>query len=162
MVEIWTGGQTGIDQAAWRAAAGVGLATGGWMPRHFTTEGGCRPEFREMYNAREHGSPHYRPRTIANVREAAAVLLIGEQNSAGSRVVLEAAAAGRKPLLAVKFRSAALTPAQVAAWLLGHAAKDRGPLLVAGNRGSSIDVGTMAWAEQFLIDVFQALKARLS
>jgi Circularly permutated YpsA SLOG family len=35
---VVSGGQTGADQAGWRAARAVGLATGGWMPYGFLTE----------------------------------------------------------------------------------------------------------------------------
>jgi hypothetical protein len=36
--KILSGGQTGADQAAWRAARSFGLPTGGWMPLGFLTE----------------------------------------------------------------------------------------------------------------------------
>lgn len=39
---IISGGQTGADQAGWRAARRCGLATGGRMPREFETEDGPR------------------------------------------------------------------------------------------------------------------------
>ena len=50
-LKIISGGQSGADQAGWRAARRLGLPTGGWMPRGFLTEDGPRPEF-----AREHGA----------------------------------------------------------------------------------------------------------
>jgi hypothetical protein len=34
-MKIISGGQSGADQAAWRAAKAFGIATGGWMPRGF-------------------------------------------------------------------------------------------------------------------------------
>jgi hypothetical protein len=42
---IISGGQTGADQAGWRAARACGVPTGGFMPLGFLTEGGPRPEF---------------------------------------------------------------------------------------------------------------------
>ena len=33
--KIISGGQTGADQAAWRAAKAFGVPTGGWMPKDF-------------------------------------------------------------------------------------------------------------------------------
>ena len=54
---IVSGGQTGADQAGWRAAKALGIATGGWMARRFLTEDGPRPEFRKLYGAVEHPSP---------------------------------------------------------------------------------------------------------
>jgi hypothetical protein len=48
---VVSGGQTGADQAGWRAARASGIATGGWMPAGFLTEAGPRPEFAEMFGA---------------------------------------------------------------------------------------------------------------
>ena len=30
---VISGGQTGVDQAGWRAAKACGIRTGGWMPK---------------------------------------------------------------------------------------------------------------------------------
>lgn len=40
---IVSGGQTGADQAALRAARAAGLPTGGWAPRGWLTEEGPAP-----------------------------------------------------------------------------------------------------------------------
>jgi Circularly permutated YpsA SLOG family len=37
---VISGGQTGADQAGWRAAQACDIPTGGWMPLHFMTENG--------------------------------------------------------------------------------------------------------------------------
>ena len=50
---IISGGQTGADQAGWRAARACGIPTGGAMPKGFLTEDGPRPEFAGLYGARE-------------------------------------------------------------------------------------------------------------
>ncbi len=42
---IISGGQTGVDQSAWRAAAAFRVPTAGLMPLGFLTEDGPRPEF---------------------------------------------------------------------------------------------------------------------
>jgi hypothetical protein len=48
MIErVIAGGQTGADQAGWRAARASGIATWGFMPLGFLTEDGPRPEFAE-------------------------------------------------------------------------------------------------------------------
>jgi hypothetical protein len=44
LAKIISGGQTGTDQAAWRAAKTYGITTGGRMPERFITEDGPRPE----------------------------------------------------------------------------------------------------------------------
>ena len=41
---IVSGGQTGADQAAWRAARTAGIATAGFMPLGYLTEDGPRPD----------------------------------------------------------------------------------------------------------------------
>ena len=46
---VISGGQTGVDQAALRAAKAAGLETGGWMPLGWLTEECPRPEFGELY-----------------------------------------------------------------------------------------------------------------
>jgi hypothetical protein len=91
MIErVISGGQTGADQAAWRAAKQLGFRTGGWMPRGFLTEAGPRPEFSEMYGAVETESAEYQHRTEANAREANCTLWFGDPNSRGGRATLKA------------------------------------------------------------------------
>ena len=51
--KIISGGQSGADQAGWRAAKAFGVLSGGWMPRGFLTEEGPHPEFAEQYGAAE-------------------------------------------------------------------------------------------------------------
>ena len=50
---VVSGGQTGADQADWRAARTSGIATGGWTTAGFLTEAKPRPEFVEMIVAEE-------------------------------------------------------------------------------------------------------------
>jgi Circularly permutated YpsA SLOG family len=50
---VVSGGQTGADQAGWRAARASGIAIGGWMPADFLIEDGSRPEFAEMFGGVE-------------------------------------------------------------------------------------------------------------
>jgi len=45
---VISGGQTGADQAGWRAARASGIPTGGAMPGGFLTEDGARPDFAEL------------------------------------------------------------------------------------------------------------------
>src|SRR3954469_10970644 len=96
---VTTGGQTGADQAGWRAAKRLGLATGGWMPMGFRTEGRpddeglpgpdeSHPEFAEMYGARAHESLEYRLRTRANLEEADALAWFGDPLSRGGRLTI--------------------------------------------------------------------------
>jgi hypothetical protein len=72
--KIVSGGQTGADQAEWRAAETYGLATGGWMPRGFLTEDCPRPDFAALYDAREMPTAEYPPRTKQNAQDSDATL----------------------------------------------------------------------------------------
>ncbi len=62
MLRIVSGGQTGADQAGWRAARSLGLRTGRWIPRGFETEAGPRLEFAREFGAVELAGG-YRERT---------------------------------------------------------------------------------------------------
>jgi hypothetical protein len=86
---VTSGGQTGADQAGWRAAKACGLKTGGWMPLRFMTEDGPRPEFAELYGAREFKSDAYPPRTAANLRGSDVTLVFdgGSTPSKGTQLV---------------------------------------------------------------------------
>jgi hypothetical protein len=51
--KIISGGQTGAEQAGWRAARAFDVGCGGWMPNGFLTDDGPRPEFAAQYGAAE-------------------------------------------------------------------------------------------------------------
>src|SRR4051812_3797633 len=76
---IISGGQTGADQAGWRAAKAAGIATGGWMPRGFLTEDGPRPEFAERYGATEADADDFPTTAGLNVEQADVTLWFGDQ-----------------------------------------------------------------------------------
>jgi hypothetical protein len=86
--KVITGGQTGADQAAWRAAKAFGIPTGGAMPLGFKTEDGPRPEFAEMYGAVEMPTTSYASRTRQNVKDSDATLWLGETDSPGAKATL--------------------------------------------------------------------------
>lgn len=84
--KIISGGQTGTDVAALRAAKSLGVATGGTMPRGFLTLSGKRPEYKAMYGMVESYSPGYAFRTASNVRDADFTLCIAlDFTSTGER-----------------------------------------------------------------------------
>src|SRR4051794_28964361 len=87
---VVSGGQSGADQGAWRAARDCGIPTGGWMPANFLTEDGPRPEFAELYGAVELASVNYPARTRANARDSDATLWFGDPDSPGGRTTLDA------------------------------------------------------------------------
>ena len=63
LAKIISGGQTGADQAGWRATRAFGIPTGGSMPRGFLTEDGPRPDFAELFGAVEMPTPDHHART---------------------------------------------------------------------------------------------------
>jgi hypothetical protein len=156
---VLSGGQTGADQAGWRAAQAAGLATGGHMPPGFLTEAGPHPEFAERYGAvelRECGrrlSPAegYRLRTWLNVRESDATLWFGDPASRGGRATLRACHEVRKRLMVI---SPGDRPSAVVAWLGVHLIRS---LNVAGNRESTAP-GLGERVEAFLARVFALLR----
>lgn len=154
--QVITGGQTGVDQAGWRAAKAAGIATGGFMPMGFRTEQGNRPAFAELYGARDLESLEYRVRTGANVREADAVVWLGDQASRGGRLTLGLARIMAVPTIIVEQGEEGrptVEPDRLAGWVRDE---DIRTLMVAGNREST-SPGIGAWAEQYLAEVFQLL-----
>lgn len=152
--KVISGGQTGCDQAALRAARACGLATGGFAPKGWLTEDGPAPWLAE-FGLVESRSADYPPRTRANVEAADATLLlvwgVVGYGSRGSRLVLRLCGELNKPITTIDLHRMA---APDAAKLLPDAAV----LNVAGNRESARE-GIGARAEAFLIDLFR-LRAR--
>src|SRR4051812_27916173 len=93
---VVTGGQTGADQAGWRAARAAGIPTGGWMTRWFLTEAADgrgdepHPEFAALSGAREMPTDRYAARTEANARDSDATLWFGATDTSGARATLGA------------------------------------------------------------------------
>lgn len=136
MIElVISGGQSGADQAGWRAAKAAGIPTGGFMPRGFKTEDGPRPEFAELYGAKEMPTADYGLRTDANVREADWVVWFGNQNSRGGRRTIRAAELYGPGWFGVDSpEDLCVDPGGIARCLLKHKCRK---LMVAGNRESS-------------------------
>jgi hypothetical protein len=156
MIErLLSGGQTGADQAGWRAARACGLATGGWMPRGFLTEGGPRPEFADLYGARAMPTDAYRLRTEQNVRDSHATLWFGDTGAAGAKATLNACAGMGRPVLRIGLHAhEEVGPSDVAAWLRSNPGITR--LNIAGNRESRAP-GIGRRVERFLTELFGLL-----
>jgi hypothetical protein len=156
---VITGGQTGADQAGWRAAKAVGIKTGGWMPKGFQTEDGRHPEFAEMYGAKEHSSVLYPTRTRANVFTSDALVWFGNCYSSGGRCTLQACHDANIDYYVVhreNYRGGDGTPSLgdwINEWCFCPEVKT---LMVAGNRESSAP-GIGAWVERYLTEVFRIL-----
>jgi hypothetical protein len=97
--KIISGGQTGVDIAALRAARSAGIATGGWCPKNWMTELGPQPERLKPFGLCEHMSAKYPPRTGANVEDGDCTLIIADQLDNGSKLTAELCRAMNKPML---------------------------------------------------------------
>jgi hypothetical protein len=150
--KIISGGQTGADQAGWRAAKASGVATGGAMPKGFQTEDGPRPGFAELYGAAEMPTDSYPARTEQNVRDSDATLWFGDTTTSGAQATVGACQRFGKPCLPID-PGAAFEPSHVAAWVAENRVKT---LNVAGNRESD-EPGIGDRVERFLGQVLQQL-----
>jgi hypothetical protein len=148
---VISGGQTGADQAGWRAAKILGNATGGLMPYGFLTEAGPRPDFAEAFGAVEMLGGGYPDRTRANVRDSDATIWFGNPDSPGGRTTLRACAGFRKPVYLVI--EGQTQPSEVAAWI---EAEEVRVLNVAGNREST-EPGIGDRVERFLVVTLRQL-----
>lgn len=129
---VVSGGQTGADQGALRAAAACGIPTGGWAPHGWRTATGPAPWLGTRYGLREHASAQYQPRTIANLRLADATVVFGRTTTPGTRLTVTQCHAERRPVIVNP------SPEQFADWwevLQGSVFPHPvGVLHVAGNR----------------------------
>jgi hypothetical protein len=168
MIElVISGGQTGADQAGWRAAKASAIKTCGWMPKGFKTEDGPRPEFAEMYGAKEDHSSQYPPRTRANVNAACVCIWFGNPKSPGGKLTLDWARMRGAFTYVVESSRSEWQPTPLARHIYNAFEQQKhfpkGPpgsgraINIAGNRESSAP-GIGAWVEAYLIEVFRLLK----
>jgi putative molybdenum carrier protein len=135
-MEIWSGGQTGVDRAALDAALDSGLRIGGWIPKGRLAEDGLVPL---RYAAlREAGTPDYRERTRLNVRDTDATLVLswGEPRG-GTRETLDVTRELDRPVLTLDLATAdSAAAARIRDWLESLDPVRR--LNVAGPRASQV------------------------
>ncbi|MFH1262906.1 MAG: putative molybdenum carrier protein [Pseudomonadota bacterium] len=83
---IWSGGQTGVDRAAWDAAIACGLEQFGWVPKGRIAEDG---RISNRYSCKETNSTDYAVRTEKNLREADATLIVAFGELTGGTLLTE-------------------------------------------------------------------------
>ena len=151
---ITSGGQTGVDQAALRAASSLGISIGGWCPPGRISEDGTVPVHFPLVEApddRSPGAPDIprSQRTEWNVRDSDATLILCrgdlEAQGPGTRFTAECASRYRKPLL-IADPSALADVSRVHHWIDSHSIRT---LNVAGPSESS-SPGIGAAAERFI------------
>lgn len=151
---VISGGQTGSDQAGWRAAKRCGIATAGWMPRGWRTEEGGRPDLGAEYGAKEYPlSSGYPPRTYANAKGSDVTLWFGQRDSAGFGCTARACRDYGKPIWTIA------TPEERPPRIIATLIERQGAQVIniAGNRESK-SPGIGSWVESYLVELFTLLK----
>ena len=154
MLKIISGGQTGADQAAWRAAKACGIPTGGWMPKGCKTEDGLHWEFVELYGAQPTLNMSYSERTRLNVAQSDAMLWFdwtGFLDSPGAKLTLSTARGLGRPYKVIDHK-AGFGPERLMAWLR-YNLLHHNTINVAGNRESRAP-GIGDWVEEYLRETF--------
>lgn len=149
---VCSGGQSGCDQAALRAARAAGIPTGGWCPLGWLTEDGPAPWLAD-YGLRQTRTTSYAIRTVANVEDSDATLWLGETGSPGYRATSKACRAARKPMLVVE---PGMTQGPALAWM--ELVIGLEVLNIAGSRESR-SPGIGERAERWLTALFRRIAA---
>jgi hypothetical protein len=153
--KVISGGQTGVDAAALRAAAQCGIPTGGWCPRGWRTEQGPAPWLAD-FGLEEMPTPSYKARTRKNIKnsDATMILAMTEPLSGGTALTQTVCLETGKPFWFVDLTRRDTLVQQGQEVLTWIATKHVQSLNVAGPRESECP-GIGQHAEAFLVTVFQ-------
>jgi hypothetical protein len=150
-----SGGQTGADRAAWRAARAFRVASGGSMPKGFLAEDGPHPEFAQRYGATELATDRELARIEQNVHDSDATVWFGDTTTPDAHATVAACQRLRRPCMPIH-PDAEFEPSQVATWITANRIKT---LNVAGNRERA-EPGISDRVERFLGQVLEQLGHR--
>jgi len=161
IVRVISGGQTGVDIAALKAAKKMGIQTGGTAPRGWLTLDGPRPEYADIFGMVECHRAGYAHRTLSNVMNSGATLRIASDfSTSGELCTLRAChAAERYPFdigLDASLRTTMGRIRKAVEWI-----RERGPglvLNVAGNTEQTAP-GIELAAERILMCIFALANA---
>ncbi len=178
LVRVVSGGQTGADQAALRAASKAGLRTGGWIPRGFATSNGPNASLGERFGLKELRTTTsvaraYVARSQANVDLADATVVfrlapnrgtdrtIGYARTGRWQVVDVGSSSPHRPCLVVRelaVDSRQATVERIVRFIRQH---DVRVLNVAGHRETSAPIGGFDAAVECVLDaVFAQIQAQ--
>ena len=150
--KIISGGETGANQAGWRAAKAFGMVTGGWMPKGFLTDDGPHPEFAQQCGAAELPVDSDPARIEPNVQDSDATVWFGRTTNSGAHATVAACLAFSKPYMPV-YPGASFEPSHIATWIVESKIRT---LNVTGNREQQ-EPGIGDRVEQFLGEVLEQL-----
>jgi hypothetical protein len=132
MLQIVSGGQTGVDRGALDVAIALGIPHGGWCPQRRLAEDGPIPL---RYQLRETNSPQYPVRTERNVLDSDATLILHAGRLAGgTELTRRLAIEHGKPCLVLDLDQP-IDLKTVSQWIAEHRAHR---LNVAGPRESQV------------------------
>ena len=97
--KIISGGQTGADQGGLEAARELGLETGGFAPKSWTTEDGPQEVLLTGYGLVECSVNGYPARTRLNAINSDATIVFGNVNSRGTSLTVTLCSKMHKPCL---------------------------------------------------------------
>lgn len=131
--KVISGGQTGADRGGLDAAILAGVEVGGWCPRGRKAEDGRIPD---QYPLKEHESPDYPPRTLANIKDSdGTVIFTFGPAERGSALTIHLSKKLDKPFLHIDLKKTNAHQASVLVWLFLR--KNRvATVNIAGNRES--------------------------
>ncbi len=153
-MKIFSGGQTGVDRAGLDVAIELGIAHGGWCPKGRMAEDGRIPK---KYELQEIDSINYAKRTIMNVLDSSATLIITRKDMGkGTLLTKNIAEKNKKPLLIIQINVQVSQKKvdEITEWL-----KKTNPqiLNIAGPREST-NPGMYAVVSRLLKRVFEQIK----
>nr|WP_254439155.1 putative molybdenum carrier protein [Ruegeria arenilitoris] len=121
-VKIVTGGQTGVDLAAWQYALDNGISYGGWVPKGRLNEAGRIPE--RFKGLTETQSEDVAVRTKRNAQSCDALLVfVDGATSPGTQLTIDFAKEIGKPCLVVDLRrGGGVCADQINSWIMSHPA----------------------------------------
>lgn len=147
-----SGGQTGVDRAALDLALELDIPCGGWCPRGRLAEDGV---IADRYPLRETASARYEERTVANVVDSDATLVLTSgQPTGGTAYTVETARVQGRPVLVIDVEAGRVSPATVVDWVMARGVQ---VLNVAGPRESTAP-GIYTITREFLGHVLPLLR----
>ena len=153
-IRIISGGQTGVDQAALRAAKALGIKTGGWAPKGWVTEVGPAPWLADEFGLKECPDPGYPARTAMNARNSDVTVWLGPTGSRGFLATRRYVKPGDFNVVSLDDGGKGLK-AVIAGWPYWDLVVN-----VAGNRESSAP-GISAQAEAYMLETLGPIMASI-